>query len=85
MAHDCIQEENIGKFKEFMESTKGLKATIFTISLAILIQVGAFLVLWGGLTTTVKNHDKNIDRILAKLDNAKVVYALTDKVINGKQ
>jgi len=85
MTHDCIQKENIGKFKEFMENSKGMKATMFTIALAILIQVGAFLVLWGGLTTTVKVHDKSIDRILTKLDNAKIIYAMPDKVINGKQ
>ena len=84
MTLPCSKEGEIGRLQEFMENSKGMKATMFTIVLAILIQVGAFLVLWGGLTTTVKNHDKNIDRILAKLDNAKVVYTLTDRVINGK-
>ena len=77
--HNCIQEETIGKFKEFMENTKGLKATLFTISLAILIQVATFLYLWGGLTTTVQSHDKNIEKILSKLDSIKIVYAIGEQ------
>ncbi|OGM12528.1 hypothetical protein A2V80_00845 [Candidatus Woesebacteria bacterium RBG_16_39_8b] len=77
MTIPCTQEENIGKFKEFMENSKGLKATIFTIAVAILLQVGTFIFLWGGLTTIVKVHDKAIDRILGKLDNVKIVgYAI---------
>jgi hypothetical protein len=73
MTQPCIQEENIGKFKEFMESSKGLKATMFTIALTILLQVGTFLYLWGGLVTTVRYHDENIKKIFTKLDNVKLV------------
>lgn len=73
----CKWDEEIGKIKEFMSNTKGLKMTMFTISVAILIQVGAFLIMWGSLTETVKNHDKSINRILTKLDNVKIVgYAV---------
>ena len=78
--HNCVQEETIGKIKEFMENTKGMRSTITMIALAILIQVGTFLFLWGGLTNTVKNHDKSIDRIVAKLDKVKIVgYAIADE------
>ena len=92
--HECHQEENIGKFKEFMNNTKGLKATLFTISITILLQVGTFLYLWGGLTTTVnKNTDylwndlspktlentRNIDRILAKMDSIRFVTSAEAK------
>ena len=88
--HDCIQQETIGKFKEFMSEMKGFKATLFTIALAIIIQVGAFLYMWGGLTETVKKntehvwktitptmteHTRNIDKILAKLDGSTIVHA----------
>jgi hypothetical protein len=84
--HECKQEETIGRFKEFMQTTKGLKATLATISVAILLQVGTFLYLWGGLTATVKKNTehiwnqltpctaentRNIDKILAKMDTWK--------------
>lgn len=77
--HECSQMEFIGKAKEFMENMKGLKATLFTISMAILIQVGTFLFLWGGLTTTVKNHDQAIEKLVSKFDKLKVVgYAIAN-------
>jgi len=81
--HDCPYQETIGKIKEFMESIKGFKATLTTISFAIVIQVATFLFLWGGLTTTVKanteylwkdltprtvENTRNIDKILTKLE-----------------
>lgn len=72
MVHDCIQEETIGKFKEFMENTKGLKATMFTIAVTILLQVGSFLYLWGGQTEKIKN----IEKIVSKFDKIKIVYAI---------
>jgi hypothetical protein len=68
MTHDCTKEEEIGRIKEFIEGMKGLKATLFTISLAVLLQVGTFLYLWGGLSNTVQYHDKTIEKILTKLD-----------------
>lgn len=67
MSHACKQEKTIGIFQEFMDSTKGLKATLFTIALSILIQVGTFLYLWGSLTTTVNYHTKSIDTICREL------------------
>ena len=75
MTQPCDKEEFLGEVKEFIANSKGLKATMFTLAIAILIQVGTFLFLWGGLTTTVKNHDKSIDKMLTKLDNIKIVYA----------
>ena len=85
----CIQEQAIGKLQEFVESTKGFKPTLFTIAIAIVIQVSTFLFLWGSLTTTVKENTgdirelgprsfentRNIDRILTKLD-----YIVNDKM-----
>ena len=80
MTQPCIQEENIGRFKEFIENSKGVRGTLVMIAIAILIQVGTFLYLWGGLTTTVKNHDKNIDTILTKLNNIKIIYACEEPI-----
>lgn len=70
---DCTQQENIGKFIEFMDSVKGLRPTLLMISLAILLQVGTFLYLWGGLTTTVKNNCEDINRVLSKLDGVRLI------------
>ena len=74
-AHNCIQEETIGKFKEFMENTKGLKATLFVIVLTILLQVGSFLYLWGAQTEKIKN----IEKIVLKLNDIKIVYAIGEQ------
>ena len=84
----CTKEEELGRLKEFMEGMKGLKATLFTVSLAIILQVGTFLFLWGGLTTTVKTHDKNIDKILSKLENVNIIgyaYAKGEKGEQGER
>ena len=70
---ECTQQEKIGKFMEFMDSVKGLRPTLMMISLAILIQVGTFLYLWGDLTTTVKNNSEDINRVLSKLDGVKII------------
>ena len=85
MTQPCIKEKEIGKLEEFMENTKGMKATMFTISVAILIQVGAFLVLWGGLTTTVKYHEKSINSILEKLDKVKIICAMGESGLQDIQ
>lgn len=71
--HECTQMEKIGKFTEFMDSVKGLRPTIYMITLAILLQVGTFLYLWGGLTTTVQGNVQAIEKILTKLDGIKLV------------
>lgn len=81
MTHDCDKEEFLGEVKEFIANSKGLKATMFTLAVAIAIQVGTFLFLWGGLTTTVQSHTKDIDKILTKLDKVKMVWA--SEVRNG--
>ena len=92
MTTPCLHEEDLGKIKEFMKSTKGIRATLFTMSLAIIVQVVTFSFLWGSLTTTVtKNTDqlwnktipivdqntRDIDKILGKLDFIEVGYAKT--------
>jgi hypothetical protein len=89
--HTCIKEGFLGEVKEFMNSIKGFRTTLATMALAIVLQVGTFLFLWGGLTTTVnKNSDQiwnkltpvaernatNIEKILTKLDAIKFVYAV---------
>ena len=74
--HNCVQLETMGRVKEFIENSKGLKATMFTISFAILLQVGAFLYLWGSLTTTVKVHDTAIASINGKLDKLLTIVPL---------
>ena len=73
--HNCVQLEFIGKVKEFMENMKGFKATLFTISLAIFIQVFA-LIYWGGTQT---EKIKNIEKVVARFDKIKIVYAIGDK------
>lgn len=71
--HECIQENFLGQVKEFMESQKGTKVLQWSIVGIIIIQVGAFLVMWGSLTNTVKTHEKSFDRVWAKLDGIKIV------------
>ena len=73
MSHDCKYEGFLGEVKEFINNTKGMRVTLGGIVLAIIIQVGAFLFMWGGLTTTVNNHTKNIDSIMCKLNDVKIV------------
>ena len=77
MSHECSKEEFLGQVKEFMHSFNGMKTTMLTLSFAIVLQVGTFLFLWGGLSTTVKYHDEMINKILAKLEVVKVIgYAV---------
>ena len=67
--HDCIQQQEIGKIKEFMDSIKGVKASIFIMTITIAVQVGTFLFLWGGLTTTVTFHDKTLTKLEIQVDS----------------
>jgi hypothetical protein len=87
MAHECYQEENIGRFKEFIENSKGVRGTLTIIAITILLQVGTFLYLWGGIVTTVKIHDKSIDALMARFDKVKIVgYAVAgEKGEKGEQ
>lgn len=85
MVHECSQMEFIGITKEFMNNFKGVKITLFTIAITILLQVGTFLYLYGGLTTTVNMHDKNIDKILTKLDDIKFIGVVGAQGIQGIQ
>ena len=81
--HDCIQQEEMGKVKKFMENTKGFRAVLIAMVSTIIIQIVTFAFLWGGLTAvvakntdylwseltpTVKENTRNIDKILAKFD-----------------
>ncbi|CAK0754887.1 conserved hypothetical protein [Azospirillaceae bacterium] len=86
MAHECSKEDFLGRVAEFMDNMKGFKATLFAIALAIVLQVGTFLYLWGGLTTTVA---KNSEQIWCKLtptadQNAKNIAILLEKFKNVK-
>ena len=87
--HECSKENFLGQVKEFMQNTKGTKALQWTMAGVVIVQIGAFLVMWGGLTETVKkntdqvwnrntpaitDNTRNIDKILAKLD-ARLAYA----------
>ena len=85
-SHDCIQEETLGAVKEFIGNTKGLTTAVFSlfagIIFTIILQIGFFLVLWGGLNEVVKKNTeqvwewltplqmentRNIDKILERL------------------
>jgi hypothetical protein len=88
---DCKKQEEWGKVKEFMESMKGFKASIVTIAVAVVLQVCVALVIYGSLTSTVKQNTRqvwdiitpqttenmrNIDKILGKLDSLQIVTVL---------
>lgn len=83
--HECVKEEFLGGVKEFMDSLKGFKSAIYSIVIAILIQVGSFLFLWGSLTTTVKTHDKTIEKIVYKLENMQIIGYANAEAPNGSK
>ena len=77
MGHECTKAEFLGQVKEFMDNSKGLRTLLGGIVVAIILQVGTFIFLWGSLTTTVKDHTKHIDEICNTLKNVKVIgYAI---------
>ena len=93
MSEPCIQEENIGKFKEFMNNYKGVKASMFGIVVAIVLQVISFSFLWGTLTATVKQNTKflwedlaprtavltrEVDIAKVKLENIRLIAIIED-------
>lgn len=71
--HWCLHENFLGKVSEFMESQKGNKVLFGGIISAIILQIGAFLVMWGGLTTRVTMHDESIKMFAKKFDNIKLI------------
>ena len=88
MTEPCIQLETIGKIKEFVESCKGIKIQLGATVFAIVLQVSAFLFMWGSLTNTVnKNTEyvwgdltsmtrenmRNLDRLMAKLEDVRFI------------
>ena len=101
MTEEVLQPECYKRHAEIenhIKEGKGWRATIITVGLAIFIQVGAFLVMWGSLTTTVKkntdylwgditpkvhNNIRDIDRILTKLDSIKMIAIMGDKGEKG--
>ena len=91
--HECIQQEIVGRFKEFIESTKWIQIQIASVTVAIVFQVITFGFLWGSLTNTVnKNTDylwgtvtknttentRNIDRLIVKLEGVKIIAVNDD-------
>ena len=80
-AHDCIQWKLLGELKAKADAfvrhvTEGnrWRVAIVGIVLAVILQVGGFLYLWGGLDTTVKRNEKDVQRVFDKLD------ALVEKI-----
>lgn len=71
-------------FQKHIDDGKGWRTAILGVVFTVIIQVGAFLFMWGGLTTTVSEHSKNIERVMNKLDNIKLVgYAQAEDIKNG--
>lgn len=87
MSLPCKWDVQIGKIIEFIDSQKGTKILQWSIVGVIIVQVGAFLVMWGSLTETVKTHDKNFERVWSKLDKVQLIgYAVAgEKGEQGKQ
>jgi hypothetical protein len=96
MTDPCTKEEDIGMFKEFMHNYKGVRTVLAGVVVAIILQVGTFLYLWGGLTNTVaKNSDyiwgemtlstrentRNLDRLMAKLETIKIIAVMDNNTI----
>ena len=67
MEHECKQLKLLGHIEEFMEETKGLRPTMLMIGVAILLQVGTFLYLWGGLNTTVRLQGETLKYVCSIL------------------
>ncbi len=74
MPHECVKEGFLGEVKAFMEGYKGMKSTLFVIAMTILLQVGAFLYLWGAQTEKISNIEKTV----SKFDNIKIIYAQSE-------
>jgi hypothetical protein len=86
--HECIQVKDIEELKNDMKSNRNLKSWLASIIVVILVQIGTFLYLWGGmneivakntdyiwndLTPEVRQTTRNVDKILAKLDHIKII------------
>jgi hypothetical protein len=68
----------MGKIIEFMNSAKGMRKIQITAAIAFAGQMMIFLIMWGSLTTTVKAHDKNINDILGKFNNIRLIGYVSD-------
>jgi len=82
---------------------KGWRMAIIGILITVITQVGAFLFMWGGLTNTVnknssylwgeltdsaRENTRNMDRLMVKLENIKLIAVVGDQgipVIQGEQ
>ena len=67
VSHFCMQEENIGAFKEFMETSKTAKNSIRSLWIAfvgiiftLLLEIGGGLYLWGVQTQIVKQDHEYV-------------------------
>ena len=100
MTQPCQQEEVIGKIKEFMESFKLMRTQMTGIVIAIVCQVVTFGFLWGTLTATVtknteylwgdiaqstKENTRNLDRLMAKLEDIKFIAIRGETGLQGIQ
>jgi len=90
---DCYKRH--AEIENHITEGKGWRIAIIGILVTLMTQVGAFLFMWGGVTNTVnKNSDyiwgeltsmtkentRNLDRLMAKLEDVKVI-AIKDKVV----
>jgi hypothetical protein len=73
MSHECKWDVEIGKFKEFMESSKGTRALQWSMLGIFIVYLGTFLILWGGMTEKVKNQGDDIKFFKDKFSNIKLI------------
>jgi hypothetical protein len=86
--HECIQLRVIGKIEEFMQESKTIKIQLMGIATVIITQIIVFGFLWGTLTNTVnknseyiwgdltistRENTRNLDRLMAKLEDIKFI------------
>ena len=100
MAVPCIQEEFLGRVKEFMSDFKSMKSQMTGIIVAIIAQIVIFGFLWGQLTGTVsknseylwgdittstKENTRNLDRLMTKLEDIKFIAIRGETGLQGLQ
>jgi hypothetical protein len=90
--HECKQLERLGRFEEFITTSKGWRTAIIGVVFAIVGPVITFGYLWGQLSNTVSRNNeyiwgdltkasrentRNVDRILEKMENLKYLVGPT--------
>ena len=58
---DCYKRH--AEIQAHIEEGKGWRTAIISIIIAIFVQVGAFLVMWGSVTKMVEINTKRLDRV----------------------